>query len=475
MKNKKLLINKERGIFPYIFSQFLSFSISLFLIFLPIICLGVEGMDIDIPYPLTPPKVLFGEIKDLQYIHSKSRIATPLFHLLSEANGDFIYNFYTMGGIHHINSQYKIEAERREVALINNYETGNLRASFNREEDSLSLEYKNMTWYDLSKEITSFTTHFTMEMEGYFGEVSSHYNYFESKNDYHFSIQYHKLYGYANMLSTEFSYIHSSFLRERDKIFRIIIKDRFSFRDYIYLIPGIKADFISQTLFTPFFQSIYLINKNLSLKSTIQAKSYESNISDPFDLPHVTFPESLTTPTKILHTSLYLDIFMDSTLSIALGTSVQKIENPIISVQNRRYSLSFENIDTTITFSDISLSINLDRSLFSLHPKLIITTTPFYDQYIPYYPKYRLNNSIIITPIRQISFANNIYFTAMMHDNEGRELKKCLLISSFIIFNASKNVSFQIGALNITDNRDQFIRNVYYPGRIFKSGINITI
>jgi hypothetical protein len=453
--------------------QFFLHLVGFLLIIPPTICSGVEGFDFDFPYPITPPKELFGEIKGFHYIPSDTRVTTPLFHLLSEANEHFFYNFDLTCGFHHLHSQYKIKAKRKELLLIENSEVGTLGASFNREDDSLSLHYKNTSWYDLSKEITSFATHFTAEMVGYCGEVSSQYTYFESKTDYHLSISYHKNYGYSNMLSTEFRYIHSPFLQERDKILQISIKDRFSFKDYLFLIPGIKAEFISQTLFTPFLESIYLLNKYVSIHTSVHAKSYESTVNGPFSLPHITFPESLTTPTNVFRTSFILNTFLDSTFSMTFGTHIQKVDNPIISKQNQRYALSLENSDTTIIFSDTHLSLEISKRLFSVHPQLTIHTTPFYDQKLPYSPRYCFHSTITLRPITHISFTGNLQYTGTMYDSEGNEIKQWVSISPFLYFNVSKNVSFHIGALNILDQREKFIHNVFFPGRIYKSGVNI--
>lgn len=451
-----------------IFPLFLSL-----IIFLPKASYSVEGMDVNITYPLTPPRELFGDIKSLQYVRSHTHTISPIFRYSGEINKDFNYNTGITTGFSYLKTQFIIEAEKRELSIFDCTKTDNIKSLFNNNEDSLSLQYKNTTWYGFGKEISSFVSYFVVEKDGNIGEFYSNLHHINKKNEYDISFNFHRLYGYANMLSVGFLYSRSTCLLDREKMLQVEIKDRFAYRDYLFVIPGIKAEFISLTLFTPFFHTVYLINKNISLKAKFDSKSYGSNIENTYHLPYITFPESLNTPVNIIKTSLEMETFVDTSFLTKICVSARKTQYPIIAVQEGRYLLSYENIDTTITFVNILFDIGISRWIVNLKSNLLLGYTPFYKETVPYFPRYRLLMDVTLYLTRNVSLENNIHYTGFVYDSKGNKIEPYYIISSSLALKIMENATLDVGAFNITDSRKIFIGSVHFSGRIIKTGINI--
>lgn len=476
MEIRKIEIKNKRVKFIISISFLrLSFFILFPLIvsFLPIESFAVEGVDVNITYPLTSPIELFSEIEDWKYVKSSPHIFSPIFEFTGEINRELNTNSELITGFSYHNIRQTIEAGRRQLSIYDSTKTDYLKSSFHYKDDSLSLRYKNSSWFDIRKEIFSFDSYLTTEEKGYIGEISTSFKRFDKRNDYSISSRFHRLYGYENMLSIGLTYSYSSYLIDREKILQISIKDRFAYEDYLFIIPGVKAEFISQILYTPFIQTIYLINKNISLEGNLNGKSYETNVRSLYNLPYIFFPESLETPLNIIKGSIKMDVMVNNSFLMKVNICARKTKYPIVAIEKGNHILSYENMDTSITFTSFLADIKVSKGIITLNSNLSLGYTPFYKERVPYFPRYKLSMNIILHPFKPISFANNIQYIGRIYDSEGTEIKPYYIISSSFALRIMKNAFVNVGALNINDNRERFIADVHFPGRILKAGINI--
>ena len=435
---------------------------------------GVEDIDIDVTYPLTPPSELFGETEDWEYIRDQGSTLLPLFHFKAETNPDFDYNTGLTAGFSNSYMCQKLELGRRKLSIYDSTTTDYIKTAFHHKNDSLILQYRNSSWFDLRKEMFSFTSYLVTEGKDYTAEVSTNINHYDNNNEYGFSSNLHRLYNYENMLSFRFSYHHLPYLLDRKKILMINIADRFAYNDYLFIIPGTKGEFISQTLFTPYLHIIYLINKNISLATKLEGNSYETEMQHLFSLPYTLFPNSLNTPINILRGVLQFDVMKDSSFLMKLNLSARKTETSIIAIEKDNYSLYYENLDTTITFTTLLFTLNFSKYILTLHSDFSSVYTPFYETDIPYLPRYRILMDISLHPIKQIFLVNNIKYIKGITDGNGREIEPYYIVSSSCILKMTKNLSLALGILNINNTEERFMSNVHFPGRIIKSGVDIS-
>lgn len=443
------------------------------LIFLPNASFGVEGMDVDITYPLTPPEELFKGMEEWRYARTPPPSFSPIFDLTGETCRKLDYNIELTTGFAYLNTGQTIEAGRKELSIYDSTKTDYIKSSFHYKKDSLSIGYRNSSWYDLRKELLSFDSYITKEGKNYIGEIEINSNRFENRNDYCLSSSIHRFYDYGNMLSIGFTYSYSPFLIDREKVFQIKGKNRFAYEDYLFIIPGVKAEFISQTLFTPFLKTIYLVNKNVSLSVEVEGKSSETNLKSLYNFTYIVFPESLKTPLNLIKTSFEMNTVVDTSLVMKLNICARKTRESIFTTEKGSHLLSFENMDTTITFTTFLFYFKISRWIFSVNSNLTLGCTPFYKEKVPYFPRYQLSTDITLHPLKPLSFINNIKYVEGVYDGEGEEFAPYFILSSSFSFSIIKNVSLNTGVINVTDNRERFIGNVHFPGRIIKSGINV--
>ena len=215
--------------FNFLISQFLIFEFSSSHIRLPILILllsliillpntsySIEGMDVNITYPFTPPTELFKDIEEWEYIKSTPPLS-PMFELTGEINRELDYNTELNIGFTHPNTNYAIYVGRKEFSIYDSTKTDFIGTSFQYNEDSISLRYRNTTWFDLRKEIFSFTSYLITEKDGYLWELFANTDRFDKNHDYTISSNLHRLYGYANMLSIRLGYSHSPYFVYRKR------------------------------------------------------------------------------------------------------------------------------------------------------------------------------------------------------------------------------------------------------------------
>lgn len=443
------------------------------LIFLPNASYSVEGMDVDITYPLTPPEELFKGMEEWRYARTSSHPFSPIFDLNGETSWKLDYNTELIAGFVYLNTRQTIEAGRKGLSIYDSTKTDYIKSSFYYKKNSLSIGYRNSSWFDLRKELLSFDSYLTIEGKDYIGEIEINSNHFEKRNDYSLSSSVHKSYGYTNMLSVELTYSHFPFFVDREKRFQLKIKDRLAYEDYFFIIPGVKAEFISQTLFTPFLKTIYLVNKNVSLSVEVEGKSSETNLKSLYNFPYSVFPDSLKTPLNLIKASFEMNTVVDTSLVMKLNICARKARESIFATEKGSHLLSFENMDTTITFTTFLFYFKISRWIFSVNSNLSLGYTPFYKEKTPYFPRYQLSTDITLHPLKPLSFINNIKYVGGIYDRNGREIDAYYIYSPTLELRIMKNASLNVGILNVTDCKERFIADVYFPGRIIKSGINV--
>ncbi|TES91325.1 MAG: hypothetical protein E3J87_07995 [Candidatus Cloacimonadota bacterium] len=443
------------------------------LIFLPNAGFGVEGMDVDITYPLTPPEKLFKGMEEWRYARTPFPSFFPIFDLNGETNRKLDYNTEITAGFVYLNTRQTIKAGRKGLSIYDSTKTDYIKSSIYYKKDSLSIGYRNSSWFDLRKELLSFDSYLITEGKDYIGEIEINSNHFEKRNDYSLSSSVHRFYDYANMLSIGFMYSYSAFLIDREKVFQIKGGNRFAYEDYLFIIPGAKAEFISQTLFTPFLQTIYLVNKNVSLSVEVEGKSSETNLKSLYNFPYIVFPESLKTPLNLIKASFEMKTVVDTSLVMKLNICARKTRKSIFATEKGSHLLSFENMDTTITFTTLLFYFKISRWIFSVNSNLSLGYTPFYKEKIPYFPRYQLSTNITLHPLKPLSFINNIEYVGGVYDSNGREIDAYYIYSPTLELRIMKNASLNVGVLNVADCKERFIADVYFPGRIIKSGINV--
>jgi len=442
------------------------------IILLPDTSYSIEGMDVNITYPFTPPTELFKDIEEWEYVKSTPPLS-PMFKLTSEINRELNYNTELNIGFTHPNTNYAIDVGRKEFSIYDSTKTDFIGTSFQYNEDSISLRYRNTTWFDLKKETFSFTSYLITEKDGYLWELFANTDRFDRNYDYTISSNLHRLYGYANMLSIGLGYSHSPCFVHRKRIFHIRISDRFAYEDFLFIIPGIKAEVISQTSFTPSLHAIYLINKYFSCEVKLDGKSYETDLNSNYSLPYITFPESLEAPLNLTNGTLQMNAVIDTSFLVKISICSRKTKQPIFGIEKGNHFLSYKNMDTTITFTSFLLNFKVLKNLFALNSDFYINYTPFYKQKLPYFPFYRLSMDIDLYLSKPISFLNNIQYVSQTYDGNGEEIESYYILCSTLELKILKNASMDVGVLNISNNMGRFIGDVYFPGRTIRSGVKI--
>ncbi len=446
----------------------------LFFFSIPALTRAVEGLHVDIKYPITSPLELFADIKQWQYEKSSPQIFNPYFSISGKTDVHMRYNTTLLAGFSYRNTQYLVSATDEHLTLFDNMRTKSFQTSFGYNEDSVFVAYKKSSWYGYEKDILSTGAHVVTEGRGYLGEISLRTNRFNTMSDYTISSTYHKFYGYANLLSFELAYAQSPYFIDKEKTSRLNLKDRFAYKDYLFIIPGIQAEFLSQNLFTPFIQTVYLINKNVSISMYITGQAFENSTKKPYELPYLTVSDSLKTPLNLFSATFLLSGMADTSMSLYLQASAKKVKNPIFAFDHNEYFLTYENLDTTIIITQLHVNGAISSSLFSFQPCLTFTNTPFYNDRLPYFPLLQFSLDFKLNPATPLSLINNISFNGISYDGSGRKIEPYYVLSSSLELHVMKHVSLHIGARNINDNQKRFIGNVYFPGRIINTGLEIT-
>jgi len=452
--------------------RFRSFFIICIAIFSPVICSGVEGMYVDIPYPITPPGDLLQGIEEWKYQKPTPHFL-PLFFLGARIDQNRKYDAELTTGFSYAQIKQKVEVKRKQISLFDNTHVDYASASFHNNEDSLFCGYKTSSWWNLQKDITDLASHFTAETKGFIFEVSSRTRYFAGKNDYELSSSIHRLYGYENMLSFQSSYSHSPFFTDRNRLLHSELRDRFAFKDYFFVIPGIAANLLSQTSFSPFLKTIFLVNKNLSIESSIVGSSLDNNLESYYELPFTAFPESLVSPFSPIKATLQVYAFADTSTFCKLNICARKTRYPIIPIQERQYYLGYQNLDTTISFVDMSFELKISKCMFTVNPQLRFSYTPFYEQHIAYTPTYKLSADIIFRPNEKLTFLTNTQYAARIYDCDEGEIAPYFTVSSLLNLKIMKNVTLTAAVLNINNSKKNFIGDTHFAGRIMSSSIGM--
>lgn len=447
-------------------------TISLFLSF-SLHCFAVEDLTVDIPYPLTSPSALFPNIDRLKYIRSTTPVYVPSAVLGGEVDIDRAYNFELDGAYSFRSFKHHFGVHRNTLLEISNTKRYGMHSTFHLLADSLSLQYQESDWYSFVRSVYGISGALTRRGEGYTAALTSTFHRSDSLNDYAIEGRYHRFYGYANMLSFETVYRQSPYLLDRERSLLLTLRDRFAYSDFFFIIPGIRAEFLSQTYFTPLLNIVYLTSKHLSFALSAEGKALNNDVKEPYRLPFLFRSDSLEVPLNIFSAALETNVIID-TLSVATARfGVRKTEHPIIAFDHQRYFLRQGNLDTTVIYYDATLHLLLSRSLFNLDASLTTSSTPFHEETLPYTPDYTYCLQVFLKPLRQITIGGALKGTGIMFSSEGVAIDKHHLLSASLKLHPLRYCSISINSINTTNWRGCFMNNVFYPGRIITSGVTI--
>jgi hypothetical protein len=469
---KSVFKNQGRRFFQNHYCETIPIWIVLFFA-LP--CFGVEDLTIDIPYPLTPPSDLFPNIDRLQYIPGSANSHAPSFLLSGEVNVEREYNVlfdgvYSLKGFKH-----HFGANRSTFSEIFTPSRYRMFSSFYLSTDSVSLEYDETGWYSFVKSVYGINAHFSKNGRGYTTEFSGNFHRSDSLNDYFVVSKYHRFYGYVNMLSIESSYRKTPYLLNRKRSIVVTLLDRFVYSDFFFVTPGIKAEFLSQTHFTPLLSIAYLVTKHLSFSLFAKGQELSDDVQQPYQLPFLVRNDSLEAPLNIFSTIFESTVMIDSLSRASIRAAAKKTRNPLFCYDNNRYYLRQTNLDTAIIFYDAAVDLFLSRNHFDVSMVLRSSFTPFYDNTIPYQPDYRYDISLYLKPLKQLILGSELSGSAKMFSDQRDEIEPHRILSLSLEIIPSPYFAINIKCINATNFRGPFINDVHYPGIMFSSGATIQL
>ncbi|TET22550.1 MAG: hypothetical protein E3J78_02955, partial [Candidatus Cloacimonadota bacterium] len=174
----------KKTTFQLYFRHSIVIFLLLFLFSIPALTRAVEGLDIDIKYPITSPLELFDDIKQWQYEKSSPQIFTPCFSISGKTDVHMRYNTTLLAGFSYRNTKYLVSATDEQLMLFDRTRTSFFQTSFGYNEDSVFVTYRKSSWYGFEKDILSTGAHLITEGRGYLGEISVRTNRFNTMSDY---------------------------------------------------------------------------------------------------------------------------------------------------------------------------------------------------------------------------------------------------------------------------------------------------
>ncbi len=447
-------------------------SVSLLLI-LCFPCLAVEDLTVDSPYPLTSPSELFPNIDRFKYIRSSSPLYILSAILMGELNIEREYNLHFDAAYSYGSFKHRFGVGRNTVSEILHTNQYYLYSNFLLSADSLSLQYHESDWHSLEKSLYGINACFAKKGRGYTTEFSTRFNRSDSLNDYCITSKYHRFYGYANMLSLESTFMQTPYLLDRKRSILVTLLDRFVYKDFFFVSPGIKAEFLSQTYFTPLLNIVYLATKHLSLSLSAEGQALRNDVRKPYQLPFLVRNDSLEAPINIFSASFESDVMIDTSFTTGVNVRMKKVKNPVLSFDHERYFLRRENLDTTIIFYDAAFHLLLSKTYFDITATFTAAYTPFYEDTIPYYPKYTYSICLCLKPLKQLTIGSELKGIGKMYSDQEGEIERHHIVSTSLEFSPSPYFSININSINTANWRGRFLNDIHYPGRIITSGVTI--
>ena len=452
-----------------------SLNCSLLLLLLTTPCAAVEGLRVDIPYPLTPPTELFPSIDHWKYIPISPRLRLPRAAIMTELDINREYNA-CFDAAHRIGDfKHCLAAQRSHILIIDDAHQFRAHSSLHLRGDSLSLQYLASQWHGLEKSVYGFASHLSKSGGGYRTQISASFHRADSLNDYTITSNYHRSYGYANMLSLEMAYHHSPYVIDRKRTFLLILRDRFAHKDFLFFTPGIKAELLSQTYLTPFVDICALLTKNLSMSLLAESPALNNCVAKPYAQTFLVAHDSLVSPLNTYFASLEAEALFDTSCIISARVEVRKTRDPVVLVNHERHFLRQTNLDTTIVFYQTHFDIRITRHYFDIESCLKTSHTPFHEGTLPYSPDFEYKFFLCLKPLRNITLSNELKGLASMNSDQQEVLHAHHLLSSSLKLSPTRHISIHVSGINIADYRGKVLNRVHLPGRIITSGITITL
>jgi hypothetical protein len=450
----------------------LCFLLSLISIISPAAIHCVESIDVDIPYPITPPSEFTGFMENWQYVRKTDCIFLPFLGLNTAFDKDFNYTTRIFSRLVGENIGYRLNGVRNQLSIYDSTKTDNIHLNLYRNIDSLSLGYRNSSWFNLRKESFYVSSFIAKERYEYRRELFLNFSCFNGKYYNHIHASFSKFYRYSNAFTIMLQYSYSPFFTQ-SKSLQTTLKNRFGYEDYLFLTPGISGTFFSKTFFTPFLNGKYLINKYLSMGLNIRGTSLHTNLTTYSHPQYTELPSSLERPIDIATGLIDMSIMLDRNIKFKLEGCVRKTKHPIIKKEKNSQILEYTNVDTTITFTYLSANFIFSKKIFKFDSQLSVLKTPYYKKKLPYSPSYKLFMELTINPIRKLALSNNIDYFSHTYDGDGRKIASHYILCSSLEFSLTKFVFLKASVLNILDNKSRFLGDIHYPGRALTTGIKL--
>jgi hypothetical protein len=450
-----------------------SLSSCLILLSLSTPCPAIEGLKVDPPYPLTPPTELFPSIDHWEYVRISPSTHFPRATIAGEFDIDREYNAFFDAAYHYRDFKHHIGVRKTNILCVDNVHQYHMYSSFHLMQDSLSLQYRESQWYGLEKSAYGFNSRLSKKGRGYRAEISSLFHHCDSLNDYTITSNYDRFYGYANMLSLEMTYHYSPYILDRKKAFLLIFRDRFAHKDFLFLTPGIKAEFLSQTYFTPFVDICFLVTRNLSLSLFAESPALNNRVVKPYERAFLVRNDSLISPSNTYFASLEAEATIDTAFIISAKADVRKTKDPVVLLNHERNFLRQDNLDTTIVFYETQLNVRITKNFFDIVSSLKTSHTPFYEGTLPYSPDFEYKFCLRIKPLSRIAISGELRGIASIISDQQEAFHAQHLFSMSLALSPSRHLSINISGINIADSRGRILNTVHLPGRIITSGITI--
>ncbi len=457
-----------------LFSFLKGAMVSIFLLLLSLLpCLAVEDLTVNVPYPLASPSDLFPHIGHLKYIPTSTIPYQPIALLSGELDVNRQYNIqlnalYRFKGLKH-----RIGALKSTLSALPDLSKEHIHSNFLFGDDSVSLHYDRSNWFNLARTLYGATSRFDKTTALYQASLSTCFRRSDDMNDYRIEARYHRSYGYANMLSFETMYERSPYFYDRECRIIAIVRDRFVFSDFFFFTPGIKAEFLSQTYFTPILSVTFLATKHLSLSCFAEGKALHNGVEKPYQSPFFVNNDSLKNPLNTFSVTLENAIMVDTSISTKVSTCIRKTENSVAHSDYKLYYLQQLNLDTTIIFSDTEFHLLFSKALFDFSASFSASITPFYDETIAYHPRYTYSFSFRLKPSQHIRIGTDLNGSSKMYSNVHGEIGAHALVASSIHLIPSRHFSIALKGINVMDHRERFMNGVSYPGRIITSEVTL--
>lgn len=458
---------------PFRLAGHLPACITALLLGLVLPCMAVEDLILDVPYPLTPPAELFPNIDQLQYIRSASRLNVPSVIFSGEIDIERKHRAYLDAAYSYRSFKHTFGVGRSTLSELSRTSQYGMYSTFHLSSDSLSLQYHETEWYGLEKSIYGVNGGFSKEGRGYIAGVSGSFHRADSLNDFSVDSRYHRFYGYASMLSLETSYRQTPYLVDRERSILLTFLDRFAFRDFLFFAPGIRAEFLSQTYFTPILHSTYLISKHLSFSLSAEGRGLHDDVTKPYQVPFLEPGDSLRAPLNIFSFSLVTNVVIDTLFSVGIRTSARKTKHAVCALDTGRSFLRQSNLDTAMVFYDTTLRLFMSRTYLDVAAVFITSFTPLFEDTIPYHPRYSYTFTLHLKPLKQLTIGGSLRGSGRMYSNRHGYIDAHHLLATSLALRPCRYLSISINSINAADWRERFLNEVHYPGRIITSGITV--